>query len=220
MGPALSKWILRWSSSYWHQNCMEIRKRQRGCWQHSWPATCPPKPGGKSGKCRPDGKALQASRFGNKDPNRLTGSNRGITMARNRGFTLIELMIVVAIIAILAAIALHAYQDYLTRTQVSEALSLSRGAQIAVAEYYSEKGVAPPDNASAGLAQPTSISGNYVESVTLGNADGMITILFGNEATAKINGKTLSMDMSAGSGSLTWDCDGIDPKYLPSVCRN
>ena len=140
-------------------------------------------------------------------------------MARSRGFTLIELMIVVAIIAILAAIALPAYQDYLTRSQVSESMSLSRGAQLAVAEYYSERGVAPPDNATAGLAQPTSISGNYVESVTLGNADGTISILFGNEASGKINGQSLVMEMSSMGGSLVWDCGGIDPKYLPSVCR-
>ena len=140
-------------------------------------------------------------------------------MARSKGFTLIELMIVVAIIAILAAIALPAYQDYLARSQVAESMSLSRGAQIAVAEYYSEKGVAPPDNTTAGLALPASISGNYVESVTLGNADGTITILFGNEASSKIDGQSLVMEMSAMGGSLKWGCDGIDPKYLPSVCR-
>lgn len=141
-------------------------------------------------------------------------------MARNRGFTLIELMIVVAIIAILAAIALPAYQDYLARSQVAESLSLSRGAQVAVAEYYSERGVAPPNNAAAGLAQPTSISGNYVESVTLGNSDGTISILFGSEASAKISGSSLVMQMSNHGGSLSWDCSGIDEKYLPSVCRN
>ena len=140
-------------------------------------------------------------------------------MARNRGFTLIELMIVVAIIAILAAIALPAYQDYLARSQVAESLSLSRGAQIAVAEYYSERGVAPLNNADAGLAEPASISGSYVTSVSLGNGDGTISILFGNEASSKITGQSLVMEMSAGSGSLNWNCGGIDEKYLPSVCR-
>ena len=141
-------------------------------------------------------------------------------MARNRGFTLIELMIVVAIIAILAAIALPAYQDYLARSQVAESLTLSRGAQIAVAEYYSEKGVAPPNNTAAGLSQPASISGNYVDSVTLGAGDGTISILFGGDASAKISGSSLVMQMSSHGGSLSWDCSGIDEKYLPAVCRN
>src|SRR5690606_15006049 len=98
--------------------------------------------------------------------------------------------------------------------------SLSRGAQLAVAEYYSERGVAPPDNATAGLAQPASINGNYVESVTLGNADGTISILFGNDATSKITGQSLVMQMSANGGSLAWDCGGIEEKYLPGVCRD
>lgn len=140
-------------------------------------------------------------------------------MKQNAGFTLIELMIVVAIIAILAAIALPAYQDYLTRSQVSEAMSLSRGAQIAVAEYYSEHGVPPADNATAGLAAPESINGNYVTSVTLGASDGTISMLFGNDASAKINGQTLVMQLSANDGSLAWNCGGIPTKYMPSVCR-
>ena len=140
-------------------------------------------------------------------------------MVRNRGVTLIELMIVVAIIAILAAIALPAYQDYLTRSQVSESLSLSRGAQLAVAEFYSQNGVPPADNAEAGLAQPGSISGNYVVSVTLGASNGEISILFGNEASSKISGQSLVMQLSANEGSLAWNCGGIAPKYMPSVCR-
>lgn len=141
------------------------------------------------------------------------------TMARNRGFTLIELMIVVAIIAILAAIALPAYQDYLARSQVAESLSLSRGAQLAVTEFYSERGVPPAGNVAAGLSSAASINGNYVESVTVGNGDGRITILFGNEASAKINGQSLVMEMTTDGGSLMWDCGGIEEKYLPSACR-
>ena len=149
-----------------------------------------------------------------------TLGGKGMGMNRQDGFTLIELMIVVAIIAILAAIALPAYQDYLARSQVAESLSLSRGAQLAVAEYYSENGTAPADNADAGLAAPGSIKGTYVSSVTVGNEDGRITILFGSDASSKISGESLVMELTTQEGSLTWDCGGLDAKYLPSACRD
>ena len=92
-----------------------------------------------------------------------------------KGFTLIELMIVVAIIAILAAIALPAYQDYVARSQVSEAMSLSSGAKTAVAEYYADRGAWPTSNTQAGLTpNSASINGKYVASVGVG-ANGVIT---------------------------------------------
>ena len=86
-------------------------------------------------------------------------------MKKAQGFTLIELMIVVAIIAILAAIALPAYQDYLIRSQVSEGAVLADGSKTAISEYYSNRGVFPTANASAGLAASNSIIGKYVTSV-------------------------------------------------------
>src|SRR5258706_2522743 len=96
-----------------------------------------------------------------------------------KGFTLIELMIVVAIIGILAAIALPAYQDYTIRTKVTEGLSLAGAAKLAVADSYSATGTLPPDNATAGLPAATAIASKYVKSVTVG-ANGVISILYGN----------------------------------------
>jgi type IV pilus assembly protein PilA len=164
-----------------------------------------------------------------------------------KGFTLIELMIVVAIIGILAAIAIPAYQDYTIRSQVSEGLSLAGAAKAAVAESYSQTGVAPANRMVAGMSNLiTDTNGKYVSSVAV--TTGTIAITYGgNEVNQKIAAKVLSLTpYETADASVTWRCGAapipsggtvallgtasggataalgitnVDSKYLPKACR-
>ncbi len=137
-----------------------------------------------------------------------------------QGFTLIELMIVVAIIGILAAVAVPMYLDYSVRSQISEGLNLVEGAKTAVSEFYQEHGAFPADNTEAALAAPGGIQGKYVSSVTVNNF--VITVQFGNDANAQISGDTVTLSAADNQGSLIWTCasgGAIQAKHLPAACR-
>ncbi|HFA9318130.1 TPA: pilin [Neisseria gonorrhoeae] len=156
-----------------------------------------------------------------------------------KGFTLIELMIVIAIVGILAAVALPAYQDYTARAQVSEAILLAEGQKSAVTEYYLNHGEWPEDNDKAGVASSDKIKGKYVESVTVTN--GVVTAEMKSDGVNKeIKGKRLSLWAKRQAGSVKWFCgqpvqradakddtvtaaagnDKIETKHLPSTCRD
>ncbi len=134
---------------------------------------------------------------------------------KNKGFTIIELMIAVAIIGILAAIAIPAYQNYVIRAKVSEALTFASQAKTAVAEYYQSQGSLPATNTQAGLA--TSVTGTNVSQVSVG-ASGVITI------TTSIAGVTGNIDFAptVNSSGITWVCTGgtLGNQYRPSNCKS
>lgn len=137
-------------------------------------------------------------------------------MQKQQGFTLIELMIVVAIIGILAAVAIPAYQDYTIRAKVTEGLSLASAGKTAVSEYYAANGGLPADNSAAGMADSESISGNSVDNVEV--TSGTITVTF---SAATINGQQITLVPNTSGGKVVWDCSGgnLESKYRPSSCR-
>jgi len=162
--------------------------------------------------------------------------------AVQKGFTLIELMIVVAIIGILAAIAIPAYQNYTIRAQVTEGLSLADGWKTSIAEFYAQQGTFPTSCSSTGNAASGvmvcagATTGKYVSSVNIGAAAGVIAITYGIQANSKINGAVLDISpgLSAnndvvwvcgkagtpsGTTSVATDTSTVSVQYLPGSCH-
>lgn len=137
-----------------------------------------------------------------------------------KGFTLIELMIVVAIIGILASVAVPAYQSYSVRAQVAEGMNLAGPVQAAVAEFWYDNGNYPADNTAAGIAVAAAYSGNYVSAVSANGAD--VEITYGNRANIQIAGEIVVLTAVPSNGSIRWDCasgGAIDDDLLPQICR-
>ena len=141
-------------------------------------------------------------------------------MIKQKGFTLIELMVVVAIIGVLSAIAIPQYQNYVARAQVAEGFSLVASGKMAVAEYYNENGTFPKDNAAARLGAANTIIGKYVGSVTVDT--GKLTVAF-NTTTAhdSLQGKNFVLTPKDNGGSISWSCGvgTVGTDYLPNSCQ-
>ena len=168
---------------------------------------------------------------------------RTLNWKLEKGFTLIELMIVVAIIGILASLAVSAYQTYTVRTQVAEAINMAAHAKVPIVDAFNNTGVPPAGRVEAGMtALATDTRGSYVSQVNI--VDGRVDVMMGNNAHADVSGDEISFTPYRMAGSVIWRCgaapapgngavllsDGagnsaayrastVDTRYMPSACR-
>lgn len=142
-----------------------------------------------------------------------------------KGFTLIELMIVVAIIAILAAIAIPQYQNYITKSQFSESQTISDGLKTPIVEYFNQTGICPTNSTTGFMANDTSYGGKYVAKVDIGGTAPSCTITAtfkpaGSVSSPLVNNTVVLTGNVGNGGSVTWACftSNIKGRYLPQVC--
>jgi type IV pilus assembly protein PilA len=139
-----------------------------------------------------------------------------------RGFTLLELFTVLAILGLLAAISIGSYLNYATRAKVAEALSLATSAKMAVRLAYQEGVIPPFDNAKLGLPEPADLAGEYITGITV-SGNGIITVTFGPDAGSELDGRALEFEPVLEGNNLAFTCNGlgttIEPLYRPSICR-